>query len=194
MTKDGKENIEFEKIPTLTEVLKLCMKLNMVIDLDVKPSGVQITNTLRDLLTTVPNAPNFMFVTSFYPHIIYNVKKECPEFVTGLLWGYKLVSHTITEVPRFPWYLLPFLEMIEKVYDILVHSFLLPKFLGVSAVVMQKNRLSKKYIDSWRNGGYEVIAWTVNHPTEKEFLSGNLNVPIITDSILDILIAPEQTC
>ncbi|XP_057291670.1 glycerophosphodiester phosphodiesterase 1-like [Hydractinia symbiolongicarpus] len=191
LTKDGKSNIEFEKIPTLTEVVELCMKYNLLIDLDVKGNPHKTAFALKELLQTVPNAPNFVLVTSFFPGVIYQIRKQCPQYQTGLIWRYHFMAREISGRPRFSWYITPFLDICDKLAEVLIHTYL-PDFLGVSVVAMQKDHLSKRYINKWRENGIEVVAWTVNNPLEKQYLLENLGVPIITDSLLNSENCQEQ--
>jgi len=87
-TKDRKEDLPFEKIPTLVEAVTEAKKHNLVIDLDVKSNSAHTCKALKLLLQKFPDAAKFIFVTSFYPHIIYQVGKQCPEFFIGLIFRY----------------------------------------------------------------------------------------------------------
>jgi len=120
------------------------------------------------------------------------VRKKCPEFLAGVIWRHNYISRTISGVPRFPWYVTPCMDLLDTVVELIVHS-ILTDFLGVSLVVMQKDHLSKRYIDMWRSKGVEVLAWTVNDPLEKEFLLKKLGIAIVTDSLLNSEDCKDQT-
>lgn len=192
VTKEGKQLIDFEAIPTLMEGVELCKQHNLVIDLDVKSDGKKTCLALKELLKTYPDAPSFLFVTSFYPNILYHVRKECPQFFSGLIWRYHYTSRTISGVPRYAWYITPLLDILDKLSEILVHYWI-PDFLGISLVAMHKDHLSPRYVNAWRQHGVEVITWTVNSPLEKDYFLTKLGVPIVTDSLLNSEDCADQT-
>jgi len=192
VTKEGKKSIDFEPIPTLMEGVELCKKHNLVIDLDVKSDGIKTCLALKDLLKKYPDAPSFLFVTSFYPNIVYHIRKECPQFFTGLIWRYHYLSRTIAGKPRYPWYITPVLDIADKLSEILVHYWL-PDFLGISLVAMHKDHLSPRYVNEWRKRDVEVVSWTVNNPLEKKYFLTRLGVPIVTDSLLNSEDCEDQT-
>ena len=192
LTKEGKAPQSFEKIPTLAEAVGVAKKHNLVIDLDVKSDGAKTCGALKSILHDFPDAADFIFVTSFYPDIVYAVGKHCPQFHTGLIWRHSYTSRTIAGVPRYAWYITPFLDALDKLSEVLVHS-VMTDFLGVPLVAMHKDHLSKRYVDAWRAKGVEVMAWTVNDPVEKDFLLKKLGIPIVTDSLLNLKDVAEQT-
>jgi len=192
LIKEGKTHVPFERIPTLVEAVRKAKQHELVIDLDVKSGSNQICKALKTIQNEFPDAPEFIFVTSFYPNIIYQIRLGCPEFFVGFIWRYHYLSRTIAGVPRYSWYLTPVMDALDKLSEMVVHS-VLTDFLGVSLVVMHKDHLSKRYIDAWRSKDVQVLAWTVNHPLEKEYLMKIHQVPIVTDSLLNSEDCAEQT-
>ena len=116
ITKDGKEDVSFEKVPTLVEAVETCRKYNLIIDLDVKSNGRKTCECLKSLLKTYPDAPTFIIVTSFLSRYYLSNTKECPQYFTGLIWRYHYTSRTISGVPRFAWYITPFLDIVDKTF------------------------------------------------------------------------------
>lgn len=178
-------DVIFEKIPTLHEAVAACKKHNMVIDLDVKSSGRKLCRTLKSISDVYPDASEFIFVTSFFPQILYQMRTECPEFVVGMIWYKNYISRRISGQPRFPWYVTVFLDGLDVVMEWLKDQ-VFPDFLGLSLVVVHKDEMSPRMLQRWRViKKIEVLAWTVNHPIEKQYLRRRAGVPIITDSLTD---------
>ncbi|XP_002168220.2 glycerophosphodiester phosphodiesterase 1 [Hydra vulgaris] len=192
ITKGLIESVEFEGIPLLIDAIKLCMKYKLSINLDIKSNASGITNFLKDLLLKEPQSPDFIFVTSFMPHIVYKVRKECSQFGTGLIWRPHLLSRKMNGEPydNQSIYLTLLYDILDYLYMWSVHLWLVD-FLGVSLMSINKNYLIENgNIEYWRNQGIEVIVWTVNNVEEKKiFLSKN--VPVITDSLLNSEYCPE---
>lgn len=44
--------------------------------------------------------------------------------------------------------------------------------------------ISSKILNDWREKGIRVIAWTVNHPVEKQHFSRNLKLTYMTDTLI----------
>ena len=191
-SKDSVTKVDYQKIPTLTEMVETCIKNDLLIVLDVKTNAKLTVKALKDLQTKFENVANHILVTSFSPSIIYMVRKECPEFLAGLIWRHYYFSHSIAGEPYYTWYVNPFAVLFDQTYKLLFHYFF-PDFFGIALVSLHKDHLSKWYIRQFRRQGVEVLAWTVNNPIEKEFLLKVLQIPIMTDSILNYEECPEQT-
>eukprot|EP00795_Rhopilema_esculentum_P008971 gene8971-16612_t len=181
----------FEQIPTLKEVVELCKDIEMKIILDVKSDAMATANAILKLSQEIQDLDKFMIVTSFYPQVLYSVKWKCPSFLTGLIWRYDYCNLKINGEPRFSGIQHYLMHVVDILGEFLVHSWL-PDFLGLDAVSMNKDHLSRRYINKWRAKNVELMAWTVNNPLEKDFFLKNLKIPIITDSLLNFEECPEQ--
>lgn len=190
--KDGSvKEAGFEQIPTLQEVAKLCIELKMKIILDVKSNAQLTARALSKLSKEFSKVQDHVFVTSFYPNILYTVKSACSEYHTALIWRPDYVSLTINHKPRFTGLVYILMQFLDMFGEFSVHSWL-PDFLGIGAVSMHKDHLSWRYVDQWRSKGVQLMAWTVNNPLEKEYCLKRYKIPIITDSILNKEDLPEQ--
>jgi len=181
----------FEKVPTLQEAVEKCIKRGMTMDLDVKSDPEKVVRALRDTLNQYPDAPDYVFVSSFYPHYIYSLRKECPEFSYGLIWRPWYISITIAGKPRYSWLKTMLMTPVDILLEHLVHHWAV-KFLGISLVVINKCTVSENYLKSWKQQNVEMIAWTVNNPAQKDYFLNYLQVPIVTDSVLNSKECDEQ--
>ena len=174
-------DVESDSIPSLTQVLQLCRELNIIINLDVKSNARKTVEVLQSLYQKSPDIVDRMFITSFSPIIVYKVRRYCPEYLTGLIYEYPYFSYYVKSngIKKI------LSHISDYVFYLIVHSWL-PDFLGISFVSLNKKAISEDYCQYWRGKDMEVMAWTVNHPKEKQYLLDVLKVPIITDTMLNV--------
>ncbi|XP_018413974.1 PREDICTED: glycerophosphodiester phosphodiesterase 1 isoform X2 [Nanorana parkeri] len=105
--------------------------------------------------------------------------------VTALTHRPWSLSHLGDGKPRFDsmWKHYFYVSM-DILLDWALHHILW-NFCGISAFLMQKNYISKDYVEKWNNRGIEVVAWTVNNASEKLYCEHFLNCNYITDSMVE---------
>ena len=59
--------------------------------------------------------------------------------------------------------------------------------LGISAVLVHRAIVTRQYVDMWTRKGVRVMAWTVNCPVEKQFLTKKLGIKVFTDTMEDMM-------
>uniref|UniRef100_A0A2R5LN97 Putative secreted protein n=1 Tax=Ornithodoros turicata TaxID=34597 RepID=A0A2R5LN97_9ACAR len=174
-----------EKIPTVEEGVEECLKLGMRIIFDVKEFDYRAVTVIDDLYRKHPDLYKTALVASFFPQFIYTLRLRNPNIVTALTWRPGFVTYEDIEMrkPRFNslWKHLGALAL-DWFLDWSLHNWMW-YVMGNSGVLICKNVLSAEYVNMWKERGIHVIAWTPNHPTEKDFLLKVLRVPIITDSL-----------
>lgn len=181
------ERFADERVPTLEEGVEECLRLGLRLILDVKEYDHRAVALVDELFRKRPELYRRALVASFYPQFIYALRRQNPGIVTALTWRPGFVAYEDIENlrPRFKSsYTKHLLARVgDWVLDRALHGGLLPYLTGASAVLICKNMLSAEYVRSWRDQGLHVLAWTPNHPAEKEFLRKVLRVPIITDTL-----------
>ncbi|XP_053550689.1 glycerophosphodiester phosphodiesterase 1 [Bombina bombina] len=174
-----------EKVPSLDEAVTECINLNLTIYFDVKGHADKAAETFRKLYVQFPRLYNSSIVCSFEPSVIYKMRQADKNVVTALTHRPWSLSHLGDGTPRFTstfkhyWFM--FLDIL---LDWALHNILW-NLCGISAFLMQKNRISKEYVDSWNYRGVEVVAWTINDATEKFYYENFLKCNYITDSLLE---------
>jgi len=63
-----------------------------------------------------------------------------------------------------------------------LHNFLW-YFIGLSAVLIHKDVLTKEYIQAWRVRGVRVFAWTVKNSLQRGYLTKFFRVTILSDTM-----------
>ncbi|XP_063286409.1 glycerophosphodiester phosphodiesterase 1 isoform X1 [Pelobates fuscus] len=174
-----------EKVPTLEEAVRECINYNLTIYFDVKGHANEAAEALRKLYVSYPRLYNSSIVCSFEPSVIYKIRQADQNVITALTHRPWSLSHFGDGKKKFDsfwkhyWYM--FLDIL---LDWGQHNILW-NFCGISAFLMQKNYISKEYVDQWNHRGIEVVAWTVNNASEKLYYENILNSSYITDSMVE---------
>ncbi|XP_037546083.1 glycerophosphodiester phosphodiesterase 1 [Nematolebias whitei] len=174
-----------EKIPTLEEAVKECIKLQLTIYFDVKGHPDEAAAALKDLFQKFPVLYNSSIVCSFEPKVIYRMRQSDPEVVTALTHRPWSLTYFGDGSPRFSsawkhyW-----MTVMDIVLD-WAHHHVLWRLCGISAFLIQKNFVSQEYVQYWAQRGVDVVAWTVNTKVEKELYQEVLHINFITDSLVE---------
>jgi glycerophosphoryl diester phosphodiesterase len=168
-------------MPTLEEIVKWSKENNMKMLFDVKDSDailVEQLNTLFDKYDLYETG----IVCSFFPIVVYRIKKLCPKILTGITWRRWCYSFADLAgiVPRFkgPAH---YLAMIIDVLNVWSIKTWLPSFLGVDMVLTERADISETFVQQQRAKGRYVCAWTVNDLTEMNWMRQTLSIPVLTD-------------
>ena len=74
---------------------------------------------------------------------------------------------------------------LDSVYTWAFHNTLW-YFLGLSAVLVNKDVLTPEYVQKWRERGIRIIAWTVNNSFERLYIERALHVTTMSDTMDEI--------
>ncbi|KAM4750270.1 glycerophosphodiester phosphodiesterase 1 isoform 2-T2 [Anableps anableps] len=170
-----------EKVPTLEEAVKECIKLQLTIYFDVKGHPDEAAAALQDLYKRYPVLYNTSIVCSFEPKVIYRMRQSDSEVLTALTHRPWRLSTFGNGTPRFssPWKH-HWMTMMDILLD-WAHHHLLWKLCGISAFLIQK----ENYVKYWAKRGVEVVAWTINMNLEKVYFQEVLHINYITDSLVE---------
>ncbi|XP_071107231.1 glycerophosphodiester phosphodiesterase 1-like [Haliotis cracherodii] len=171
------------QIPCLEECIQECLKLDLTLYIDCKSQPEKTAELLVTLFKKYPALYNKAIVCSFYPQVIYSVRRKDPSIVTGLTHRRKVLSTVSEGVLRNKelWK-----KIVSPVLDVLLEWSLYSwvwYLCGNSYFLMQKDNLSRHNLNFWTSLGIQVIPWTVNDPREKELFTQSFNCPIITDGM-----------
>ncbi|CAG0906838.1 unnamed protein product, partial [Darwinula stevensoni] len=98
------------------------------------------------MFKTIPNLHHHAMVSSFFPNIIYRVRKEDPQIACSMAYRPWFFSHSVftgqrgPSSPRFR----HFKHILAVGLDLIMHwafMHLLADFLGLSAVLLHKDSL-----------------------------------------------------
>jgi len=185
------------RIPTLDEFVGECLNLDMKMIIDLKTIGsVRQTELLMEAVTELykrnPKLYESAMTSSFHPDLLYAIRSRDPRIVCSMAWrpwyvaykGYSSISKEM--VRRFDSPFKHHLAVVaDSVYTWAFHNFLW-YFLGLSAVLVNKDVLTQAYVQKWRERGIRLVAWTVNNSFERMFLERVLNVTTMSDTMDEI--------
>lgn len=212
-----------ERIPTLEEAVQECLSLGLKMFIDIKDNdtkiiphilalyGVELKSQAEESIlnskqvnTAVwkpPQGTNMhskAIVTSFYPYIIYLIRRADPRIICTLAWRpffFSSESYSASSVlglagasgslrRRYPGIMANLgARIADEVIGWCLQSALPFFILGLSGLLVHKDLLSPEQLRQWREKGVRIIAWTVNNPTEKHFFTKILKVTYITDTL-----------
>ncbi|CAI5675437.1 glycerophosphodiester phosphodiesterase 1 [Oreochromis niloticus] len=180
-----KDRFNVEKVPTLQEAVEECIRHQLTIFFDVKGQPDMAVSVLHNMFKKFPVLYNSSVVSSFEPKVIYKMRQTDPHVITAL-------THRPWRLSRFgdgtPRSLSTWSQLWTGVLDVLLdwaHHRVLWKLCGISAILVQKDFISRDYVQYWAERGVEVVGWTVNTAVEKEYYQNLLKISYMTDSLLE---------
>jgi len=137
-----KEEVEYcDYMPSVEEVLQQAVQENLFIELDIKDIE---TKYIDDLVKMIKQneAQDNVFITSFYPWLLYRTRLQSDQIITGLA-----VKEHATDNP-----------VINKILT----SIYLPRFLGVHVIEPDYKMITSERLEQWKNNELLINTWTVN--------------------------------
>jgi len=183
-------SFKFVAVPDLENFVEECIKLNMKMIIDLKTYEVpeETAAVILGLYAKFPAMKSITIVTSFFPHLLYRLRRQDPDIVCSMSTRPFFLSSTTYDgttrslKKRYGGLKHLVALMVDLVYPWLLQNFLW-FFIGLSAVLVHKAMITPEYVSDWRSKGVRVMAWTVNDPLEKAFLRHNRGVQVLTDTL-----------
>ncbi|XP_074038862.1 glycerophosphodiester phosphodiesterase 1 isoform X2 [Leptinotarsa decemlineata] len=184
-----KERFVNTKIPTLEQTVQQLLTDGQRMFIDIKDNNYKMVGVIQELFKKYPELVSRAVVTSFFPNIIYWIRRGNPEIVGSLSYRPYAFSRDSFKYPEgkgnkrteavFKYYLLCSLDALL--------AWAVPRIiyyiLGLSTILLHKDAISGEVILDWRDKGVRVIAWSVNSPIEKQHLARNLKISYLTDTL-----------
>ncbi|CDW53905.1 glycerophosphodiester phosphodiesterase 1 [Trichuris trichiura] len=175
----------FEKVPSLKEAALLVVELNMKMIIDVKWSDQRTINAIVELYNENPSLYRTAAVSSFHPMVAVAIERLDPMIITGHTWCAGMFSQKSCNdrKRRYDNNMLHYVLVIfERLYIRLLHD-VVARYTGADLMLVERQSISKRYVDDMKHNSINVIAWTVNDPLEKEYYSSVLVCPYLTDTM-----------
>lgn len=168
-------------MPTLEELVQWAKKHEMRMLFDVKDVDRSLVLTLEHLFEKYEIYESGI-VCSFFPTVLYSLKRHEPRILTGLTWRRWFFSYADLEAtkPRFSGARLLLATGMDVLYHLSVQSWL-PSFLAVDMMLTERREISSTFVKQQETAGRRVCAWTVNDLREMQWMRNVLNIPILTD-------------
>ncbi|KAL1508956.1 hypothetical protein ABEB36_003769 [Hypothenemus hampei] len=176
-------------IPTLDQTVTKLLANGQKMIIDIKDNNTKMVAVILQLYANFPTLYSNAIVSSFYPHLLYLIRKSDAKIVSSMAYRPHLFAHEYFKYPegtgpkrtnQFWKYLL--LDICDH-----LHKWALPRFTyyftGISVILLHKDCLSGETVVDWRKKGIRVMSWTVNSPTEKQHTARNLKITYLTDTL-----------
>lgn len=176
----------FEKIPTLEETAQACLNLGLKMYIDCKADAKRTASVMAALFKKYPDLYTEALVCSFYPQVIYMVRRADPNIVTALIhrpW-FLCKNQDGSWQKDKPVWKRPFLYVLDVILA-WGHKSFLWYLCGNSAYSLLKDSCCRQNATHYNALGMDVILWTVNDPVEKTYFTKALGLDIITDTLVD---------
>ncbi|XP_054285662.1 glycerophosphodiester phosphodiesterase 1 [Macrosteles quadrilineatus] len=178
-----------ERVPLFSDVIKLCLELDMRMIIDVKDESTKTVEVILAAFKEHPKLYKRAIVSGFNPFLIYMVRSKDPGIVCSLAWRpyyYSLSSYgrDVASVRRHSGVLAHVVACAADVLGTWLLTHVGYHTLGLSAVLLHKDVITSDLIAAWEKKKVRVIAWTVNRPQEKVFFRHILQVAYITDTLV----------
>ncbi|KAF8354663.1 hypothetical protein PRIPAC_96286 [Pristionchus pacificus] len=170
-----------EGVPTLEEVIQFAVKNNIRMLFDVKDYSDEMVGIIVKAFEDY-QLYNKAIVCSFYPWVIYKVKRASGGILTGLTWRqhFFAFSDLDAQVPRYFGLSHYAAQFVDAVYLFMLKTWL-PTFLGADMLLTNEKDICPAYVNAMREKGMRVAVWTVNDIVQAQWMMGSLQIPILTD-------------
>lgn len=166
---------------TLEQLVQWGKKHNMRMLFDIKDADSSLVLTLEYLFEKY-DIYDTGIVCSFFPSVVYWIKRQKPRILTGLTWRRWFFSYSDLDasVPRFGGLRLLFAKIVDVLYLYSLHTWL-PGFLACDMLLTERQEISSAFVKHQQMAGRRVCAWTVNDLNEMRWMRNVLDIPVLTD-------------
>ncbi|XP_063976720.1 glycerophosphodiester phosphodiesterase 1 [Diachasmimorpha longicaudata] len=179
-----------ERIALFSDTIEQCLQHDLRVFIDIKETSLDIVSVILEAYKKHPELYRKAVITSFYPFIVYMIRRKDSNIVGCLSYRpriFSTVSYSGLKDSGPARYSNPIQHTIARLLDTL-HDWALTRFtyyvIGISVILLHKDIISPKIIAEWRRRGIRVIAWSVNLPSEKLHFSKTLKIAYLTDTLL----------
>ncbi|CAG9857269.1 unnamed protein product [Phyllotreta striolata] len=177
------------RIPTLEQAVEHMLNMGQRMFIDLKEPNKKIVPIITKLFKKYPELQSKAVVTSFFPNLIYLIRKSSPNIVCCLAWKQNIFKDALLNyqeggrLNKLTKFLIKYTVIALEV----VHNWALPRItyyvLGISVILLHKDYVCRGTVEMWNSLGVRVMAWTVNSPIEKQHMTRNLQITYLTDTL-----------
>lgn len=169
-------------LATLEQIVKWAKARGMKMIFDVKDTDKELIDQLEHCFEAF-DLFDSAIICSFFPSVIYRIKRQNKNILTGITWRRWFISYQDLEwkIARFNSPIWHGIAMILDVLWMWSIKLWVPQFLGVDMVLTERGEISENYVKFMRARGLEICAWTVNDELEMAWMAQKLKIPFLTD-------------
>lgn len=171
-----------EPILTVEELVRWARSKGIKMIFDIKDTDGELATQIVSFFERY-DLFDSAIVCSFFPMVIYRIKRRDRRILTGITWRRWLITYqdfdwTIRRHPSLHWHCLALLTDLLWMWSI---KLWLPQFLGADMVLTDRGDISANYVKRMREKGLKVCAWTVNDELEMAWMTQKLEIPFLTN-------------
>ena len=142
----------------------------------------QFSKTLTHILDKYPRFSNKFAVISFFPDVLYQVRKDHPTVITGFTRRHDHIQNEARKAGYHSPTLHSLLFLCDKLYDFLMFYMFVP-WMKINMLEIRKDDVSESYVRDV--APLPILTWTVNDPVEKSFFK-RIGCAVMTDIVSDV--------
>lgn len=183
--KESKE-FTFTSIPTLEETIEICLDLGIKMFIEVKAykDSVKAAQLLKELFQKY-NLYEKAIVLSFYPNVIYQVRKADPSILVAQNWIKYHMSYNRDGTPKHSqWWMTMLTRTLDFIIEFSVHTWL-SDLLRFPVLITHHSEASGQYINFWKAYNVSVLVYGVQNSHERDYFT-HLGCPVIVDKVKEL--------
>jgi len=183
------EQYKNTRIPTLMSTVKQLLDAGQNMFIDLKLNDHRLINIILETFQKYPDLKNRAIVTTFFPNLVYWIRRQNPNIVCAMAFRPYFFSHKSYSYPKG--------TGDRRACNIAMHLYyagvnsvltwcmynISYYVIGLSVVLLHKDCISPQAIVDWHNKGVRVCAWTVNQIVEKQYYARILKCTYLTDTL-----------
>ncbi|CAB3995962.1 glycerophosphodiester phosphodiesterase 1-like [Paramuricea clavata] len=180
------ENYSFTQVPTLVETIETCLELGIKMFIEVKAyqHSVKAALLLKELFKKY-NLYEKAVVLSFYPNVVYQVRKADPNILVIQNWIKRHLSYHRNGTPKHShWSMTKIARSLDLLVEFSVHTWIY-HILRFPVLITHHSEASGLYVQLWKESNVSVIVYGVKHKHEKDYFT-HLGCPVIVDNVKEL--------
>ncbi|XP_021952315.1 glycerophosphodiester phosphodiesterase 1 isoform X2 [Folsomia candida] len=177
-----------ERVPTFEEAVNLCLSIGMKFIIDLKDDDETVIAAVVSLFQK-HQCYSMGIVSSFYVKAVYDVRRRDPKIIGCMAWRPGYYRYTTWSSnwenlePRQKSLYMDWAAIIMDAVNDWGINCLYWWFVGLSAILFQKDSITREETYRWMKRDVRIYAWTVNSPLEKLHFVQNVQLGYLTDSL-----------
>jgi glycerophosphoryl diester phosphodiesterase len=179
-----------QSVPSLELAVDTCIELNIKFFINVVDSSDEMIDAVCRAYKLNKAMYSMAAVTSFHWKVIYGIRKRDPKIIGCLAFPLSHESKQKLDPSARTYSLqssgISAMEWLNETYanflDWFVEAFLW-WYLGLTAVFIHKDCISKTEIRDWGSKGIRVFLWMVDTKEEKQYINKILKVGYLTRTL-----------
>ncbi|XP_037074205.1 glycerophosphodiester phosphodiesterase 1-like [Pollicipes pollicipes] len=179
------------RVALLSEMVEECLRLDLLFIIDIKAPDARAPGAVLALYEKFPKMYEMAMVSSFYPQVIYEIRRRDQQVVACMAWRPHFCAYgdySPQEGPTQRRYQNPLKHVAASALDIVLAGWamsLLPYLCGLSVLLLHKDSVTSASVRRAHELDLRLIAWTVNDPVQKAYMARYLKVAYLTDTLSD---------